>query len=46
VPYLALDTASEPPMFAERFAADPSIQTDPIGRARVVNFYRFVTHKK
>ena len=41
-PYLALDGASEPPLFAERFRADPAVQTEQIGRVRVVNIYRFV----
>lgn len=42
-PYLALDAASEPPLFAERFRADPAVQTEQIGRVRVVNFYRFAS---
>jgi hypothetical protein len=41
-PYLALDVASEPPLFAERFRSDPRIQTEQIARIRVVNIYRFV----
>jgi Dolichyl-phosphate-mannose-protein mannosyltransferase len=43
VPYLALDTASEPPLFAERFRSDPKVQIEQIGRVRVVNIYRFVS---
>jgi hypothetical protein len=42
-PYLALDTASEPPLFEQRFGSDPAIQLEQIGRVRVVNFYRFVS---
>ena len=42
-PYLALDTASEPPLFDERFRQDPAVRTEQIGRVRVVNFYRFVS---
>ena len=42
-PYLALDVASEPPLFDERFRQDPAVRTEQIGRVRVVNFYRFVS---
>jgi hypothetical protein len=42
-PYLALDTASEPPLFAERFRADPAVHSEQIGRVRVVNIYRFAS---
>jgi hypothetical protein len=42
-PYLALDVASEPPRFDERFREDPAVRTEQIGRIRVVNFYRFVS---
>jgi hypothetical protein len=40
-PYLALDAASEPPLFDERFRGDPAVRVEQIGRVRVVNFYRF-----
>ena len=39
--YLALDVASEPPLFSERFRGDPAVLIEQIGRVRVVNFYRF-----
>ena len=42
-PYLALDVASEPPLFDARFRQDPAVRTEQIGRVRVVNFYRFVS---
>jgi hypothetical protein len=42
-PYLALDVASEPPLFENRFREDPAVRTEQIGRVRVVNFYRFVS---
>ncbi len=42
-PYLALDAASEPPRFDERFRQDPDVRTEQIGRVRVVNFYKFVS---
>lgn len=42
-PYLALDTGSEPPLFVERFRTDPAVQTEQIGRVRVVNFHRFAS---
>jgi hypothetical protein len=42
-PYLALDVASEPPLFEERFRQDPAVRTEQIGRVRVVNIYRFVS---
>jgi hypothetical protein len=42
-PYLALDLPSEPPLFADRFRADPAVRIEQIGRVRVVNIYRFVS---
>jgi hypothetical protein len=42
-PYLALDVASEPPLFSERFRQDSAVRVEQIGRVRVVNFYRFVS---
>jgi hypothetical protein len=42
-PYLALDVATEPPIFAERFHAAPETLAEPIARVRVVNIYRFVS---
>jgi hypothetical protein len=40
---VALDAASEPPLFDERFRADSAVRIEQIGRVRVVNFYRFVS---
>jgi hypothetical protein len=42
-PYLALDTPSEPPLFAERFRSEPDVKAEPIARVRVVNVYRFMS---
>jgi hypothetical protein len=42
-PYLVLDTPTEPPLFDARFRLDQAVRIDPIGRIRVVNFYRFVS---
>jgi hypothetical protein len=42
-PYLALDVATEPPIFAARFRSNTEALAEPVARVRVVNIYRFVS---